>query len=364
MIKILDRYLALAILRFFVVGQLAFFGLFIFIDLLDKVFKVQPGVGESWILTIVKFYLYQLPGLFETTAPFILVLSSLIVLARFQHNSQLVAINAASISTHRLIECLLVLSLLLGSAIFASQEWLNPLGVRSKMSILEKDWLKGGKTLSFRDHLYFPNGDLDKYLNFERTPALLDIEKLEVEEKRGVGFHATLVDELQRPRLKIFSPTFSWDESEELLLHSAYVIPYQEYELMDNIPPRKIRAHGSIPLEKVLLSSKDLKALRFADLQLFSTNREAYTEMVYRLLTPFFPMLMILVSSVLALPLVFRKPIYAYFAGLGCCFGVFFAGGYLKGLVASDEIGGSVAALAITLLCLGIYLFKYREVPT
>lgn len=362
MIKILDRYLASAILRFFVVGQGSFFCLFIFLDLLDKVFRIEAGPGESWFLKMVSFYLYQLPGLFETTAPFILVLSCLIVLARFQHNSQLVAINAASISTHRMVECLIVLSILLGGGILASQEWLSPKGVKNKMSVLESDWLKGGETLSFRDHLYFPQGDLDHLLNFERSPALIDIEILDVDAHRGEGFHATLVDELQRPRLKIFASSFSWGDEEVLLLRRPKVISYEQDKLIPSISDFQI--HGSIPLEKVLLASRDLKALSFTDLRLFSTNREAYTEMVFRVLTPFFPLLMTLVSSVLALPLIFRKPIYAYFAGLGCSFGVFFVGNFLKTMVATGEIGGSAAGILLAGTCLGIYVLKFRDVPT
>jgi lipopolysaccharide export LptBFGC system permease protein LptF len=362
MIKILDRYLAAAVLRFFLVGQLAFFGLFIFIDLLDKVFKVQAGPEENWIVTIFFFYLYQLPGLFETTAPFILVLSCLIALARLQHNSQLVAINASSISTHRLIECLLFLSLMVGGGIFSSQEWLSPYGVRNKMTILQQDWLQGGETLSFRDHLYFPNGDLNHLLSFERSPALIDIEKLEISKSQGAGFHATLVDELQRPRLKIFASSFTWNQDETLLLNNPKVISYELDRLEPNISDFKV--HGSIPLRKVLLASRDLRALSINDLQLFSTNREAYTEMVFRLINPFMPMLMMLVSSVLALPLIFHKPVFAYFAGLGCCFGIFFSGSYLKGLVASGELGGSFAALLLATLSIGIYVFKMRDVPT
>jgi len=362
MIKILDRYLVVNILRFFIVGQVAFFGVFIFIDLLDKAFKVQAAPGQSWLLTMVAFYLSQLPGLFETTSPFILVLSSLFVLARFQQNSQLVAINAASIPTHRLVECLLFLSFLLGLAIFVSQEFLSPKGLKHKMTILENDWLHGGESLSFRDHLYFPKGDFDHLLNFDRSPALIDIEQLNLEEKRGVGFHATLVDELHRPRLKLFSPTFSWNDEESLFLEKAWILSYlddQLYRLKD-----VVIAHGSIPLEKVLLADNDMKSLSFYDLRIFSSNREAYTEMVFRLLSPFFPLLMILVSSVLALPLIFTKPIYAYFSGLGCCFGVFFAGNYLRSLVACNELDGGLTGLLLAGTCLGIYAYKAREIPT
>lgn len=361
--KKLDRYLISAVLKIYSAGQIGFFGIYIFIDLLDKAFKLQAPEGTSQVLFLGQYYLSQCPNLFQTTCPFIFSLSTLITLSRFQHNSQLVAINAAGLSTHRTVQVLLVTSLFLGGLVFSSQEWLNPTLTKWRLSNMSEDWnLKQQKHLNFRDQLDIlePTNEMKQLLI--HTSAIVDIDQIFTGTSSGNGFHATFMDHLERPLAKLYAQGFEWDEQEVISLNQAIFLIYNDQARPHPIENKKIKL--TIPIEKILLASKNLEALRLQELSYFTSNLEVYSESTYRLINPFFPFLMLLVSSVIALPFIFSKPIYGYFSSLGCSFCIFFMANYLKSEIVKGEVNATMLFASVFGTCFLLYAYRRSAIPT
>ena len=362
-IKKLDIHIASAVIKTFGVGQLAFFCLFIFIDLLDKAFRLVPPQGMSTFSFFAQYYITQLPPLFQTTAPFVFVLSCLISFARFQHNSQIVAINAAGLSTFRVIANLVALSLILGCGMFFSQEVLTPIFTKRNIDLQPGEFIQKMEShLNFRDHCHLEGTNVDKILTFQQKSAVIDIDEIHIASKSGLGFHATFMDERDIPRAKLFAPKFYWNELQQIQLVSPFLIPYSEKS--QNISLADAKCRLTIPLEKVVLASVNYRALSYRDLGYFQSNLRASTERVFRFFTPFFPLLMLLVSSVLALPLVFKKPVYAYFAGLGCCFGIFLSSNYMRSEIELARAEAQQVMPIFVGACVFIYFFRKNRVPT
>lgn len=362
-IKKLDIHIASAVIKTFCVGQLAFFCLFIFIDLLDKAFKLVAPQGMSTFIFFAQFYITQLPPLFQMTAPFVFVLSSLISFARFQHNSQIVAINAAGLSTFRVIANLAVLALILGGGMFFTQEVLTPIFTKRNIELQPGEYAEKMEShLNFRDYCHLEGENVDKILSFHQKSAVIDIDEIHLASKSGLGFHATFMDEEDVPRAKLFASKFYWNEFQQIQLVSPFLIPYSEKIQNISLPNAKCRL--TIPLEKVVLASVNYRALSYRDLGYFQSNIKASTERTFRFFTPFFPLLMLMVTSVLALPLVFKKPVYAYFAGLGCCFGIFLASNYMRSEIELARAEVEQVLPIFVAACFAIYWLRKNRVPT
>ena len=362
-IKKLDIHIGSAVVKTFLVGQFAFFCLFVFIDFLDKAFKLVPPEGMTKSNFFIQYYVTQLPPLFQTTAPFVFVLSCLISFARFQHNSQIVAINAAGISTFRILENLMFLSLVLGAAIFCSQEYLTPSFTKRNIELQPSEYSQLMENhLNFRDHCHLEGSNVDKILDFNQKSAVIDIDEIQLDQRSGLGFHTTFMDEHDVPRAKLFAPQFNWNDDQQIQLVLPVLIPYTEK--IQNISLKDSKFHLTIPLEKVVLASVNYQALSFEDLGYFQASLKASTERTFRCFTPFFPFLMLLVSSVLALPLVFKKPVYAYFAGLGCCFGVFLCSNYLRTEIELAAFQAQQVLPMFVVGCFVIYLLRKNRIPT
>lgn len=355
--KIIDRHLAWIVLKFTFVGQLSFFLIYVFIDLLDKAFKLKAEEGASQILLLVRYYLAQLPPLFETTSPFILALASVIALSRFQHNSQIVAFNAAGQSTSRMLSAVFQLAMVLGVLTFVVQEWITPRSIHESLVITEGMESNRALNLSFQDHITFKEDPTAGW-----TAVRIDIESLDLDTRAGEGFHATLVDAQGKPTKKIYATEFQYLRDGSLELKESKVLPYEEGALFQSPPSLVCRIR--IPLEKVVLASQNLKSLGMMDLRYFTSDPEARVEMYFRILLSLNPLLMCLVSAVLAVPLIFKRAVYAYFACLGSCFGVFFASSFLRSETVAMELHPAWPILGIPLLCMGIYAFFHRRIPT
>lgn len=358
MLKKIDQYFLTYVIKMTIAGQIGFFGVFIFIDLLDKAFKIKAPEGKSHILFLCEYYASQCPMIFQITLPFIFVLASLITMAKFQHNSQIVAINAAGISTHRITLALFGLSLVLGSLIILSQEVFTPKMTKWRLSYMEDDMnFSSNRFLSFRDNISGDQGVLPQHHS-----AMIDLEAINYKQKQGKGFHATLMDKMNRPMAKIYGKSFHWNTEEVIQLKDGFSLIYSDKSRRKNFVSQQIQI--TIPIKKVLLASKELDALNFWDLNHFNSNLEIYSEQVYRIMTPFFPFLMMLISSVIAGPFIFSKPVYGYFIGLGCSFGVFFLTQYLKSEIMLGELSAQLMISSIFIIAFMIYAWRRRYLPT
>lgn len=359
----LDFYLVSAVLKIYVAAQAAFFSVFICIDLVDKFFKVQPPQGSSKALFLLQIYGSQLPALFDTTAPFIFVLVSVMVLAGFHHKSQLVAINAAGISLQRVLVSVMIMALGLGALIFANGEWLKPKMTSFRLSIADPTLrLLGQEHITFRDTMVLFDREVIETMGFSQSDAVVDIQELDIQKKRGLGFHVTFLDDRDCPVAKLFAKSFSWSDDGDIVLHTAKFLPYGSGTALKLFDSTTIGLN--IPLEKVVLASKSMEALTYSELGYFKANTRFDTEQIFRWLLPLFPLLMLFVSFGFALPLIFKKPVYAYFASLACSFSVFFVAGFFRSAMDNNDLPAEFCVPVLLICCPLIYFTKLKSLPS
>ncbi|MBF0196867.1 MAG: LptF/LptG family permease [Planctomycetes bacterium] len=366
-IKQLDRYLASNIIKLFFAGFFAFCCLFIFIDLFDKAFKFNEQDGADKVMVLVRFYAASLPGLFELTGPFIFCLSSFFVLARFQAGSQLIAINASGIPLFRMMETILLIGVFVGALVFFCSEYLSPVALPEKIK-LEDPHVFNGKidSIHFRDKLEIENEKLSVLLQFSRDLDFIDVENVRLNEKKSGAFHATLFDQYKVPKIKIFARSCQWDENGLMTLKKAVVFPYSQnaFHNLKKYSYPELKVKTDISIKSIALAKVDVKSLNMSQLHFLMHNREIFAEYFFRIFQALYPVLMIMVSFALALPILFKKPIYSYFACLACCFSVFTCANILRNEISVNELSPIIAAAALIIGTMAVYLYGRKNIPT
>lgn len=123
--RIIDRMIVVEMLRHFIVvliGITVVFLVFTLFELTKNIVenRIQPGV-------IFTYLFFLIPQILHYAAPFAVLVSVLVTFGLFGKTSQLIALNASGQSLYRLAMPALLYAVLIGSFLFASQEYLLPL---------------------------------------------------------------------------------------------------------------------------------------------------------------------------------------------------------------------------------------------
>jgi LPS export ABC transporter permease LptF/LPS export ABC transporter permease LptG len=155
--KILDRYVASAYLRYLLlcaVSLLAIFYLTTFVDTADKVFK---GTA-SWSM-LLQYFRYATPQWIYYVLPVAVLLATLVTIAILTKNSELIVMKACGISLYRVALPMFVTSAVVGGLLFALEETvLGPSNRRAEeirsvirggdpaqLDLLHRRWLVGSE---------------------------------------------------------------------------------------------------------------------------------------------------------------------------------------------------------------------------
>jgi LPS export ABC transporter permease LptG/LPS export ABC transporter permease LptF len=118
--KILDRYVASAYLRYLLlcaVSLLAIFYLTTFVDTADKVFK-----GTASWSTLLQYFRYATPQWIYYVLPVAVLLATLVTIAVLTKNSELIVMKACGISLYRVALPMFVTAAVVGGLLFALEE--------------------------------------------------------------------------------------------------------------------------------------------------------------------------------------------------------------------------------------------------
>lgn len=356
--KVLDRYLFSLVSKYFILGVLAFFALFSFIDLASRVFKFSASSDVFTAKNIALYYIYSLPELFQWTSPFILCLSCFFVFSRLQQNSQIVAIMAAGLPTMRLAHTLFKMAALLGLLIWVVNVYVAPQAAREKLKI-DKAEIFGSKAegidANFRDRIVLVDDRFKKVLDYPRSLEFIDIVNIDFEHGKSDHFHATFFDQKHRPKHKLFARSTEIDRNNKVvILRHGYLFPYDNSQsFKDNFFDR-LEIKINIPLEATLFAKDHLEALSNTELEFFMHRREAYVEFFYRYITPFNALFMLIISLSLGLSVLYVKPVNSYFICLVSCVLTFLLSMYFKNEAISGWIspitgGASLFSIALTI---------------
>ena len=130
-LRLLDRWLAGRLLSTFVLVTSALLLVFVVVDLFSNLEKLsKAGLLQGMLLR----YGAQLPEIFLTLSPFLLVLAALWVVIDLQRQNELVPLVALGHSPRRLAAPLLAMGLLLAPVVWADRELVLP-----RVSALERE---------------------------------------------------------------------------------------------------------------------------------------------------------------------------------------------------------------------------------
>jgi LPS export ABC transporter permease LptG/LPS export ABC transporter permease LptF len=118
--RLIDAYISREYLRVFALGVLGLLGIFYvstFIDMMDKLFR-----GETTILVVLRYFVFQTPRLVYFVIPMSVLVSALVTVGVMTKNSELLVLRACGISLYRAMAPLVVFGALASLTLFALQE--------------------------------------------------------------------------------------------------------------------------------------------------------------------------------------------------------------------------------------------------
>jgi lipopolysaccharide export system permease protein len=123
-LTILDRYILRELSRTVFLGLLAFIAVFISLDMVENVDDFVDSSAS--VLTISKYYVFQIPHIFTLTLPVAVLISCLFTVGQMARHSELVAIKASGIRFGRTVIPLLFAGFLASIASLAVSELVEP----------------------------------------------------------------------------------------------------------------------------------------------------------------------------------------------------------------------------------------------
>lgn len=360
--KLIDRYISRRVLQIYLLGQIAFICLFIFIDVFINFGKIEGADGESIYFTIVKYYSTFLPELFNMSSSFIFCLACILSLAILEKNSQLIAIHASRISIFRIISLLLCLSLGLGMIQTLNHCILIPIATKVQ---IQRNWtsikLDANSPLNYRDPTTVWKG-IDQPKPVTQAISQIYLEGYQPQDKTFKGIHAIIMDRNSRPLIKIKGKNGSWNSDGVFTTEKVMSFSYEQGDRLYPYP--KLEWTSKIPLENIYFSRFTKKSLSYSELGAFQHETSFASERFHRLVDGFLPFLMILIISITALPFIYRKPLFAYLSCLATTMALFLTYTSLKTEFEEDQLGFIYPISTIIMICLGTFLLRYKKIPT
>ena len=143
--KILDRYVASAYLRYLLlcaVSLIAIFYVSTFIETSDKVFK-----GTASLSMLLEYFRYATPQWIYYALPVAVLLATLVTIALLTKNSELIVMKACGISLYRVALPMFATAAIVGAVLFALEE--RVLGPSNRRAEEIRSVIRGGSPAAF-----------------------------------------------------------------------------------------------------------------------------------------------------------------------------------------------------------------------
>ena len=177
-LKLLDRYVAVAYVRVFLVAFFALIGIFYistFLDLSDEVFR-----GDSTWSELLAYFWFESPQYVYYVLPIAVLLATLVTVGLLMKNSELIVMRACGISLYRTVLPILVCGFIGGAALLGLQETI--LGPWHRRAEALRHVIRGGSPESFdvlsRRWVVGGDGDIYHYAAFD--PSLRQLTGLSI----------------------------------------------------------------------------------------------------------------------------------------------------------------------------------------
>lgn len=140
--NILNKYLLRQFTQYFFTVNIGFIALYLLIDFFEK-FDNFSGAGKPMSL-VFKYFLFSIPSVVDQLGPIFILLSGVITLGILNHSNELTALKAGGIPLKKIIQPLIIGSIVITILFLGAAQYLLPFTVSTTNQI----WLEGvqGKT--------------------------------------------------------------------------------------------------------------------------------------------------------------------------------------------------------------------------
>ena len=194
-LTILDSYVTRAFLRYVLLSAAALLGIFYiaaFLDVSDKLFK-----GMVTTVTIFDYFRYSTPEWVYYVLPLSVLLGTLVTIAIFTKNSELIVVKACGISLYRLAIPVFAMGLLAGGTLVGLQETI--LGPSTRRAVELREVIRSGnpRMLDLLNNRWLvgPRGQIYHYQSLNpRTDVLTGLDVYEFSPRMERLTRRTFID--------------------------------------------------------------------------------------------------------------------------------------------------------------------------
>jgi lipopolysaccharide export system permease protein len=136
-VRLLDKYILGQFVKYFLLSLLALVLVFTVVDVFEEVDKFIDK--EASVLTVIRFYLFDLPNTVVLMTPVALLLSCFFSIGGLSRHNELTAIRSSGISVYRILLPLLLLGLASVGGTLAMNELVVPSTNETKLNV----WMDG-----------------------------------------------------------------------------------------------------------------------------------------------------------------------------------------------------------------------------
>jgi LPS export ABC transporter permease LptG len=213
--RLIDRMILGEMARYFVLvllGITAVFLVFTLFELTNSIVENNIPAG-----TVANYLFFLVPQILQYVAPFAILVAVLVTFGLFGRTSQLIALNASGQSLYRVALPALLYSLIVGSMMFACQEYVMPFAKRQQDSL--RYLIKGGKL----PPQTFYQANRKWFLGQENR--LIHIQYFDQEKNKIAGLAIYEMDTENASLLRrIYANEANWDaNAQEWLLRGGFV---------------------------------------------------------------------------------------------------------------------------------------------
>jgi lipopolysaccharide export system permease protein len=152
--SILSRYIALTWLRLLALCLSSFVAVYLVLDMMDKIPRFLRAGGAA--VDILRFFVCKLPEIVGQTAPFSILMATLLTLGVLSRNSEIIAMCSSGVSLLRIALPMLVLGLISSLLLLANAELVVPKSYE-RMEQIERIAIKklGVNAVFKRNNIWF-----------------------------------------------------------------------------------------------------------------------------------------------------------------------------------------------------------------
>jgi len=252
----LDNYILKAFIPTFFMCLLIISGIYIVVDLLQKLGEFVDMGGEAFG-TGIRYYAYLLPVIIFQFFPAVTLIAMGIVLVKLSRNREILAMQVAGISLYRILLPVFIVTVVMSFASFGDQEWVIP-------RFAEK--LETLRQTSFNDNI-----QKNLLLDDKENNSLLRVWRYDKKTQRMQSVFILARYENKKKKFTLSADEGRWLGNDKWLLTKAikhvydergrWVAPVQQIDSLEfesAITPMEL---GKIKLDPSLLNFEQLKEL-------------------------------------------------------------------------------------------------------